>query len=87
MPRRWGDDCAGISKTIEKKSLAPHFPQGGGVAMTKRTVRLQNIKQFRLLLQNNPDAPEREVLESLLAEELAEDAAKAESPTLHAQGA
>jgi hypothetical protein len=87
MPRTRGDDRAGITKTIKKKSLALHFPQGGGVAMTKRTIRLQNITQFRLLLKNNPDDTEREVLESLLAEELAEEAAKAESPTLHAQEA
>ena len=35
----------------------------------KKLVRNQNIEQFRRLLQNNPDDVEREVLESLLAEE------------------
>lgn len=48
----------------------------------KQTIRLQNIEQFRRLLKNNPDDAEREVLQSLLAEELAAEAASAETPTL-----
>jgi hypothetical protein len=35
----------------------------------KKHIRNQNIDQFRWLLRNNPDDVEREVLESLLAEE------------------
>jgi hypothetical protein len=50
----------------------------------KTLVCRQNIEQFRRLLKNNPDDVEREVLESLLAEEIAE-AAKAEMPMLCVQ--
>jgi hypothetical protein len=35
----------------------------------EKHIRNQNIEQFRRLLRNNPDDVEREVLESLLAEE------------------
>ncbi len=35
----------------------------------EKLIRNQNIEQFRRLLGNNPDDVEREVLESLLAEE------------------
>jgi hypothetical protein len=35
----------------------------------EKLIRNQNIEQFRRLLRNNPDDVEREVLESLLAEE------------------
>lgn len=34
-----------------------------------KLIRNQNIEQFRRLLRNNPGDVEREVLESLLAEE------------------
>jgi hypothetical protein len=48
----------------------------------KQLICRQNIEQFRRLLKNNPDDAEREVLESLLAEELAE-AAKVEMRMLY----
>jgi hypothetical protein len=50
----------------------------------KTLICRQNIEQFRRLLNNNPDDAEREVLEILLAEEIAE-AEKAEIPMLCAQ--